>query len=187
MQGIRWVRIMWEYPFADRIRLLFLEERCHAWWHDDGSHACVGFGLTDANTATLLRGYGTLDAQRSFVEINVTPLDTAYLTAPKSCHDLHVEEVVPVRFTLNGFQKSVELAIVENLLFGDSLFRYRGIIGGIAHDISLSDRHLHGFVEHHVYFPHHAVGENVSVDGMRMHSTFLFDLVVEFLNICRGE
>ena len=53
-----------------------------------------------------------------FFKVDILPLQSAYLTAPKSCHDLHVEEVTPVFLPLDDFKEGFQLIVAKDLLFG---------------------------------------------------------------------
>ena len=187
MQRFARVHIVWEHPFVYRFRPFSFKERLHARWHDDFPHACACFGFTDGDAVSSASAYGSPYAQRSVIEVDIVPLDTAYLTSAKSCHDLHVEEVMPIRLVLDDFHKFVELCIVKHLLLGIGFLRDGSTFCWIADDKPFLDCHLQGFVEHEVDSSDHAVRQLISVQRMGLHSTFLFDLTVEFLNIRCGE
>ena len=82
MQWLIGVHIVWEHPFVYCFRLLSFKERLHARWHDYFSHACTCFRFTYGDAVSSASANGSPDAQRSVIEADIAPLNTAYLTAP---------------------------------------------------------------------------------------------------------
>ena len=101
----------------------------------------------------------------------------------KSYHNLYIEEIAPIFFFLNFFKESFELFITEYLFLDIISFRYRCTVCRILCDEAFSDRRIQGFVNHHVDLSHYAVGKLVGASSVRLDSTFLFDLVIEFLKL----
>ena len=79
------------------------------------------------------------------------------------------------------------MAIDQHLLLGVIALGNRRAVGWIFHDQPLLDRHVKGFVKHHVDASDHAVGKGFAVDRMLTDATFLLDLVVEFLHLGGGQ
>ena len=114
-----------KHPFGDSRLFTLMQYISDTRRHSDNSSTRDGFCFSDVYATAFLYRYRPLHSELVCIEVDVAPLESAYLTAPKSCQCFYIEEVAPIVFFLDFFKEGFELFITENLFLGIVGFRYR--------------------------------------------------------------
>ena len=181
----RILRLHWvgEYPLTDGIRLAPPQDVRHRLRQEDGAHSLIGLCLTDGILALPLAVEGAAHLQCPSVPVEVTPLQTADLTAAQAGHQFCLEEVSPHLVLFHHCEEGVQFCTGENTLWfivglgsGCPLGRVPG------NDVRLH-RILQCGVEGGMDVAHHGVRELVVHLGMLVDAPLRFQTAVHPLDV----
>ena len=168
---------------TDGVRFSPPQDFSHAVRQDNGAHTLIGLCLADGVLALPLAVEGAAHLQHPGISVEVTPLQTADLTAAQAGHQFCLEEVSPHFVLFHHCEEGVQLRTGEDTLGLVVGLGSRCPLGGVPGNDMRLHRVLQRSVEGGVDMTNHRVRELMIHFGVLVDAPLRFQATVHSLDV----